>query len=70
MLAPNKPIKHGFTSDTMEYPWSSYLTILSTQNTKLKREEVLRYFDNRDNFSHMHRSIGTDDGGLDGLVVE
>lgn len=46
----NNPVKHGFVESILEYPWTSYLELISLEPTKLKRDEVLDYFDNVENF--------------------
>ena len=51
----NNPVKHGFVEDMVEYPWSSYLSIVSAKPTKLQREEVLGWFDNKNNFKFFHQ---------------
>ena len=51
----NNPIHHGFCSHPLEYPWSSYLTCTSTKKTKLKRDEVIRWFDGESNFGSKHK---------------
>lgn len=66
----NNPVKHGFTEHTMDYPWSSYLIVVSTKSTKLKRETVLGLFHDLENFSYMHRPGGIDEEDVKGLVVE
>lgn len=67
----NNPVKHGFTKYAIDYPWSSYLTVTSSRNTKLKREDVLNYFHDLDNFKFMHQNAGLDnDKNLKGLIVE
>jgi putative transposase len=38
----------------MEYPWSSYQTCISIKPTKLKRENVVGWFDGEANFNYMH----------------
>jgi len=38
----------------MEYPWSSYRTIISDKKTKLQRKEVINVFDDVDNFKYYH----------------
>jgi len=38
------PQKHGFVADFREWPYSSYHTLLLTQPTRLKREQVLDWF--------------------------
>jgi len=54
------PQKHGFVSDFREYPYSSYRAILSTDATKIKREEVLTWFSGRDGFTASHISHADD----------
>jgi REP element-mobilizing transposase RayT len=51
----NNPVKHGFVEDMMEYPWSSYLSIISMKPTKLQREAVLGWFDSENNFKTFHQ---------------
>jgi REP element-mobilizing transposase RayT len=48
------PVKHKFVKEAMDYPWSSYLTILSEKNTKLKRDRVLHFFKGKENFLDYH----------------
>ena len=51
----HNPVHHGIVEDMSEYPWSSYLTILSTETTHLKRKEVIEWFDDLDNLIFFHR---------------
>jgi putative transposase len=46
----HNPIHHGFCSHFLEYPWSSYLTMVSPKKTNLKRSEVLKWFNDINNF--------------------
>ena len=46
--------KHGFVKDFRDYPHSSYHSHLHTALTKLKREEVLQWFGNRNEFEKFH----------------
>jgi putative transposase len=48
------PLKHNFTSDFSQYMHSSYNTILSDKQTNLKKDEVIRLFDDIDNFIYCH----------------
>jgi len=41
----SNPVKHGFTDNALDWPWSSYLTIISVKPTKLNRDSVLGWFD-------------------------
>lgn len=50
----NNPVHHGFCDHPIEYGWSSYLTCVSDLTTKLKREETLEFFQNKENFIFMH----------------
>lgn len=52
----HNPVHHGFANSMLEYPWSSYLTILSPKQTHLKRNEVLQWFSNPENFKTYHYS--------------
>ena len=49
------PQKHGFVNDFRAWPHSSYQTILSTQPTRLQRDEVLEWFQGVEHFEEMHR---------------
>jgi len=50
----NNPVHHGFCSHPLEYPWSSYLTCITSKPTKLQRKEVIDLFVNEANFKQMH----------------
>ncbi|MGD9931652.1 MAG: transposase [Mangrovibacterium sp.] len=50
----HNPIHHGFCEHYLDYPWSSYLTILSPKQTRLKRFEVLRWYREADLFKKYH----------------
>jgi hypothetical protein len=56
----HNPVHHGFCDEMVEYPWSSYLTILSPKQTRLRRNEVLEWYNDTDNFKgyHNRESIG------------
>lgn len=63
------PVHHGFTDDFRDYPWSSYGSIMSDKPTKLKRSEVLEWFDNRKNFNHCH-SILSDFDSVSHFIID
>ena len=46
--------RHGFVKDFRDYPHSSYHSHLHTALTKLKRQEVLQWFGNRNEFEKFH----------------
>lgn len=52
----NNPVHHGFTTNINLYPWSSYETIISDKPTKLKRDDVIEFYQNKDNFMKYHNS--------------
>jgi len=52
----NNPVKHGITNNAKDYKWSSYNSILSSKNSKLKRKEVLDYFEDESNFIFSHNN--------------
>ena len=48
------PQKHGFVEDYRDWPYSSYSAIFSYKPTHLARDEVLRWFDDRQGFVSFH----------------
>jgi len=50
----NNPVHHGFVEHPLEYTWCSYKTSISESPTKLKRKQVIKIFDDIDNFKYMH----------------
>jgi len=51
----NNPVHHGVIHRLDLYPWSSYKTILSDASTKLKRSDVIEYFEDLENFIYYHQ---------------
>jgi len=51
----NNPAHHGFISNAIDYPWSSYQAAISSKSTKLKRSELLEWFGSTDNFVKFHK---------------
>jgi len=49
------PVHHDFVEQCFDYPWSSYLSIISDKSTLLKRNEVLEYFADKANFILVHQ---------------
>lgn len=49
------PEHHNMNVDFSKYPYSSYNSFLSNSATKLKREEVISWFDNLKNFEYVHK---------------
>ncbi|QIA07853.1 transposase [Draconibacterium halophilum] len=50
----HNPIHHDFCEHYLDYPWSSYLTVISPKTTKLSRAEVLKWFTDKSNFEKFH----------------
>ncbi len=50
----HNPVHHGFCDEMIEYPWSSYLSILSPKQTQLKREEVINWYGQPNLFTQYH----------------
>lgn len=55
------PLHHGFSVDFRDYPWSTYSKIVEDRITKLRKEEVLGWFDNKKNYLAVHQMDITDD---------
>ncbi len=51
----SNPLKHGFVDNMLDWPWSSYLTIISVKPSKLQRSSVLGWFDSHSNFIAYHK---------------
>ncbi|MCK5029484.1 MAG: hypothetical protein KAR57_07615 [Bacteroidales bacterium] len=54
----NNPVKHGFVEDNVEYPWTSYTSLVSEELTILKRKQVVEYFEDLENFKYLHKQLG------------
>lgn len=51
----HNPRKHGIMEDFMNYPWSSYLSLISDRPTVLDREFVWQLFGSKGTFSDFHQ---------------
>ena len=49
------PEHHNLYEDFSKYPYSSYKLLLSNLVTKLKREEVISWFENLENLEFVHK---------------
>lgn len=49
-------IHHGKAGDLSEKGWTSYYSMLSEKPTRLRRDEVLKWFDGKDNFQKLHET--------------
>jgi REP element-mobilizing transposase RayT len=50
----NNPVHHLICEHPIEYPWSSYTSLISNKPTKIKRKETLSCFDGKENFVSKH----------------
>ncbi|WP_372773489.1 transposase [Mangrovibacterium sp.] len=50
----HNPIHHGYCEHYLDYPWSSYLSIMSPKQTRLKRDAVLKWYANVQQFQVYH----------------
>ncbi len=48
------PVHHHLVTHPLEYAWTSYLTILSDKPTKVQRDHILQFFENRNCFERYH----------------
>ncbi len=65
----NNPVHHGFVKQMSLYPWSSYETIVSDKSTRLKRNEVVELFGDKENFIFFHnQQQNTND--INDLIIE
>lgn len=60
------PVYHQFTDSPEDWPHSSYHAFLTEQPTRIPRDEILSWFDGRENFIRFHRErvIGRLDEGF------
>ncbi|RTY76418.1 hypothetical protein EKM05_00910 [Flavobacterium sp. GSP27] len=65
----NNPVHHKFAEHIIEYPWTSYGTVISNKKTKLQREKVIEYFHDLGNFKYYHSSNPNLDE-IEGLLME
>ena len=49
------PQKHGLINDFRDWKWSSYSSMLTDKPTKLKKQEVITWFGNENNYLAYHR---------------
>ena len=49
------PVHHGFVNDLRDWKHSSYETFFSTKTTSLKREKVIEFYNDIDNFTDFHK---------------
>ena len=65
----NNPVHHGLTDKLQDYAWSSYGTVISQKPTRLKREDVICFFDSVSNFIDYHNQEH-DNSLIEGLIID
>jgi len=50
----NNPVHHGFVQDMIQYPWSSFLTLISVSNKPSNYEKIIGWFNNKQEFITYH----------------
>ena len=65
----NNPVHHGFCDIMCDYPWSSYLSVISVKPTKLHREKVIGWFNSKSEFTEFHRQ-NHDSKIIESLIIE
>jgi REP element-mobilizing transposase RayT len=54
------PLHHSIMNDFENYPYSSYKKIISNNITRLRRAEVLSWFNGKNNFIEYHKELKKD----------
>ncbi|MHC1707787.1 MAG: transposase [Bacteroidales bacterium] len=49
------PVKHGFTDLMIDYPWSSYHSIISIAPNKIDSKDVIGWFNSKGEFIDFHK---------------
>ena len=65
----NNPVKHEICEKPDKYPYTSYISLLSSKPTKLAREFVIDLFGDIENFIFMH-SKEDDESDISDLLLE
>ena len=50
----HNPVKHGLVNSLTDWKYSSYRSILSTNNILIERHEVIELFSDKNNFEYCH----------------
>ncbi len=48
-------IRHGFVKEITDWPWCSFHDVLAETPTTLKRDEIIEWFGNREEFIRFHQ---------------
>ena len=69
MYINNNPVEHRICEKTEEYPYTSYLSLISNKPTKLARQFVIGLFGDLTNFIFVH-GIDDDVSDIEDLLLE
>jgi len=61
-------VHHGFVGDFLDWPHSSYHTLISQQPTKLARTKILNWFGGRDAFIRFHGKKPSEEFGFEKML--
>jgi REP element-mobilizing transposase RayT len=50
----NNPVKHGFTTDMLDYPWSSFKTFITIRDFGPENNQLTGWFSTRADFIEYH----------------
>lgn len=51
----NNPVKHGFTEEMEDYPWSSFRTLITLKESRFVNEGFCGWFNNKSEFIGFHK---------------
>jgi len=63
------PIKHNIYKDYKTYKWSSFNKILQNEQSKLEKNEVIMWYNNKENYLKFHEKENFENN-LDNLILE
>jgi REP element-mobilizing transposase RayT len=52
----HNPIEAGFVTNLSDWKFTSYNAIISDNETRIERKEILRFFGGKENFIHIHKN--------------
>ena len=65
----NNPVHHGFCKAMSDYPWSSYLSIISINSTKTQSNKVIGWFNSKTKFIEFHQKK-QNINGIETMITE
>jgi putative transposase len=65
----NNPVHHGFCESMVEYPWSSYLNIISDEPTILHCDKIVAWFNSTSELIEFHQQ-NHGNRGIESFIIE